>query len=724
MRRFASVLPRTNSRYLRSRCYSNSTSDPIGTTDNGNSTSDPIGTTDNGDFTSDPIISIKNATFYRQHPSALEANDARINPPIFPNLTFEVASSSGNSGRGHHEHWCVVGSSSAGKTTFLEVIRGQHLCFPPTARSYPYLSSPEIDRKDHRLRSSFRAIQYVGFGGKHGGGLRGGNTAGSYLSARYESRREATDFTVLDYLEGNIELNPSSETAVGSRSRALSRPRKKRKRKLNAGLQKVIHDLNLEELVDLPVSKLSNGQTRRAKIAKALLDKPELLLLDEPFMGLDPPTMNAISSLLRRLAKAEEPRIMLSLRPQDPLPEWINNVVYLGPELRVHHQGFAGKVLRNLGMKPRARERLEIAARKRLSLSRDGLPWHGEISGSEGEPIVEMRDIRVEYGDKVVLGNWQEVFDGKERQGFNWTVRRGQRWVICGLNGSGKTTLLSLICSDHPQSYSVPIRLFSFPRLPQPGTPGISIFDLQSRIGHSSPEIHNFFPKHLSLSRCIESAWSDTFLSRPSLTYKRDILVDTYLKWFEPELNPAYAPMTSFSRKKTGSQIRARCVNHGDHVLNFDSTAATEWADNIRFADLPFSAQRVALFLRALIKKPDLVVLDEAFSGMDDALRDKCLLFLTWGTTKVYSKSGGNHSRKVLDTRNEVLELEGVRVEGLSSEQALIVVSHVKEEVPGLVRDWVYLPEAGTGEKARFGHLDGPLEGAHGRWEEIWGMAE
>ncbi|KAL8669854.1 MAG: hypothetical protein Q9168_005571, partial [Polycauliona sp. 1 TL-2023] len=101
---------------------------------------------------------------------------------------------------------------------------------------------------------------------------------------------------------------------------------------------------------------------------------------------------------------------------------------------------------------------------------------------------------------------------------------------------------------------------------------------------------------------------------------------------------------------------------------------------------MPFSAQRLALLLRALIKKPDLVVLDEAFSGMDAAVRDKCLLFLTWGTTKVYSKPrwGIYKTVRAVDTPPEVLDCEGMRVEGLSDEQALIVVSHVKEEVPGL----------------------------------------
>ena len=224
------------------------------------------------------------------------------------------------------------------------------------------------------------------------------------------------------------------------------------------------------------------------------------------------------------------------------------------------------------------------------------------------------------------------------------------------------------------------------------------------------------------MRRCIESAWSDTFLSPPSLTYERNALVDIYLKWFEPELNPGHAPASPSTR-----QINSQSVKHAGQLLNLGSTVPTNWADIIRFADLPFSAQRITLFLRALIRRPDLVVLDEAFSGMDAALRDKCLLFLTWGTTKIYStagQKGSSQPMRVVDTPKPVLDLEGMRVEGLSDEQALIVVSHVKEEVPGLVRDWVYLPEAGMGEKARVGHFSGPLDGVKGGWERIWGMPE
>ncbi|KAI4169439.1 MAG: hypothetical protein LQ348_007274, partial [Seirophora lacunosa] len=346
---------------------------------------------------SKPIISIKDASFYRQHPTAAP-HDAESNPPLFPKLTFELSSSARTP-----QHWAIIGPSSAGKTTFFEILRGQHLCFPPTARSFPYLSSPDNVREASRSRVPSQAIQYVGFAGKYGGGPRGGNTAAAYLSARYESRREDTDFSVLDYLTGNVELNPTD-----TEKQSLGK---------DDMLKKVIQDLKLEALVDMPVGNLSNGQTRRAKIAKALLDRPEVLLLDEPFMGLDPPTVKALSPLLHNLAEAQAPRIIISLRPQDSLPDWITHVASLDPELHVGYQG-------PREMAPRTEP--VNATGKYLQYSRDGLPIKDKTPAPVGEPIIEMHDVVVRYGAKTVLGNWHQTIDGETRPGLHWTVRRGE----------------------------------------------------------------------------------------------------------------------------------------------------------------------------------------------------------------------------------------------------------------------------------------------------------
>jgi ABC-type glutathione transport system ATPase component len=207
------------------------------------------------------IISIQNGTFYRQHPSSVPSSETS-KPPLFPDLTFNLPSAADS------QHWTIVGPSSSGKTTLLEILRGQHLSFPPTARSFPYLSSPEIEAKDHRLRFPGRAVQYVGFGGGKGGPLASG-FAGAYLSARYESRREETDFSLIQYLKGETDLNP---------------PEEREGKDIDDGLlDRVVNDLGLSKLLDMSVENLSNGQTRRARIARALLGRPEVLLLDEPF---------------------------------------------------------------------------------------------------------------------------------------------------------------------------------------------------------------------------------------------------------------------------------------------------------------------------------------------------------------------------------------------------------------------------------------------------------
>ena len=665
------------------------------------------------------IIRIDNGTFYRRFPSTAVEGDATTNPPLFPGLTFNLLSQTTK-----QQHWAAIGPSNAGKTTLFQILRGQHLCIPPTARSFPYLASEEVEQV---YRNPARAIQYVGFDGERGGVGRAG-TRGAYLSARYESRREDTDFSVLDYLKGNTELNPSKEHAGTGME--------------DHGLQKVVENLNLQALVEMPMSNLSNGQMRRARIAKALLGRPMVLLLDEPFMGLDPPTVAHLSRLLHSLAEAEAPRLVLALRPQDPLPEWITHVMRLGTSLDVVSQGarhtsipenikahnFMRKPqvgtsdlisLFQLGL-PISNAGIEGQRTPKAPMSREGLPL-GEKSAPKlrerGEVLVAMNGVRVAYGEKVILGNWQQrsspmnrIEDSKPNTGLWWHIRRGQRWGVFGPNGSGKTTLISLICSDHPQAYSQPIEIFGRNRLPQAGRPGISIFDIQARIGQSSPEIHAFFPKNLSIRQTLENAWADTFLGTPKLTGEIDETVDSCLRWFEAELNPSFDPSTTHYKQDIARSLRVA------------EPRSIDWADNLAFGEAPFSAQRVALFLRAIIKKPDLVVLDEAFSGMDEYVRDKCMLFLTWGEMKSFTASTVDdvETRYVVPTPKPALKGRHV-ITGLSDEQALICVSHVKEEVPGLVRHWMCLSEPGMGEAPRSGILTRPLEADERLWQEIWG---
>ncbi|KAK8129004.1 abc transporter protein [Apiospora sp. TS-2023a] len=653
------------------------------------------------------IVNITNGTFYRTFPGS---SNLHPNPPLFNNLSFSIPSAVDPP-----THWYVVGPSLSGKTTFLSLLRGRLFCDPPRARSFTYGQTHDDAKAGSRpSRLPDQMIQYVGFnGGDSLGG--GGPTAAAYLAARYESKREITDFSLRDFLLGNTELN-----ALEKRDEPND---------LNH-FERVVRDLGLHPLMDLPVTSLSNGQGRRARIARALLNKPEVLLLDEPFMGLDPPTVAGLSPLLRDMASTASPRLVLTARPQDPIPDWITHLLYLRADCQVGVMGRKEEVLDRLrtyvhGVSSGAsKEDGKLAVHNLVHLGKtltakgiSGKTLMEEVEPEEaestsfqenepqkslGEPLVEMDGCRVAYNGKVVLGNWkQQDADGQEKEGLVWTVRRGERWGIFGPNGSGKTTILSLICSDHPQTYSLPIRLFGRSRLPEPGSGKLplTIWDVQSRIGHSSPEIHQLMPRNLTVRQVLQNAWADTFRSKARLDRQSGKMVYAALRWFEAELNPRFAASSS--------------------QANGGGSKDVKWADRYLFGELSFSAQRIALFLRAIIKNPDVVVLDEACSGMDDGVRNKCLLFLEHGQHKTYvTRDDGSEAI----VESEIAKRGNVQVGGLTEDQALICISHVREEIPDCVREWVCLPEANTGNAARFGRSRAPLGSDEKGWMEIWGM--
>ncbi|KAI9373362.1 P-loop containing nucleoside triphosphate hydrolase protein [Aspergillus egyptiacus] len=672
-----------------------------------------------------PLIHIQDATFYENYPTP--EDDAKgQNPPLFPNLNFALPSGTTKKER---QLWAVIGAT--GRTQFLDVLRGQYIALPPNARSYPYLLTPKIAQKDPRLRYPGNAIQYIGFSGEGAGAI--GGTRGAYLSARYESLREETDWTVSQYLKGQTSLNPLEEEKEGHvYDKNL--------------MSMVITDLRLEKLLDMPVANLSNGQMRRTRIAKALLSKPELLLLDDPFMGLDPATVESLSDLLHRLASKSDPRLILSLRPQDPVPDWITHLLVLGRSNRVLAQGTRSEARQvfnvwsklvdvgELGKREEKYRPLFLKAKEDLDagyldrqLIEDLQPVVLDKTDIEippprgGEPIIEMDGVRVQYGKQVVLGDWVQRVRDEDKKGLHWTVRRGQRWAILGANGSGKTTLLSLITSDHPQAYALPIKLFGRSRLPEPGKPGISIFELQSRIGHSSPEIHAFFPRQLTIRQAVESAFAETFLSKPNLDYERDQDVSAVLRFFKTDLDPSYDPVSKPDPPKIlkdTSHLPEIGPNHRGSFIPLDYDV--EYADTTTFGQLSTPQQRLVLFLRALVHKPDLIILDEPFSGMSASMRDKCIYFLEIGEQIPGRRVTPRTRRAALKAfwsrdalrehpdRTSLRSKPSVRFTGLSDSQTLIVISHVREEIPDTCRHYMRLPsrkDDGTKLDFRFGSL-------------------
>jgi hypothetical protein len=139
-----------------------------------------------------------------------------------------------------------------------------------------------------------------------------------------------------------------------------------------------------------------------------------------------------------------------------------------------------------------------------------------------------------------------------------------------------------------------------------------------------------------------------------------------------------------------------------------------EYADHIKFGELSTAQQRIVLFLRALIHKPDIVILDEPFSGLTASQRDKCLQFIETGETPESPK---------------ISKSIPLRHRGLSEDQALVLISHVKEEIPDSVRYYMRLPsELGLGAEPvdfRAGMLkDSSVLSDSAVWDLVWSPAD
>ena len=240
------------------------------------------------------------------------------------------------------------------------------------------------------------------------------------------------------------------------------------RRKLKNHLYELFH---LEPLLDKYIISLSSGELRKFQLTKTLFANPRLLIMDNPFIGLDAETRDQLKKLLLLLAEERDMEIMLVIAKTDDIPDFVTEVVDI-PE--------------SPGT-PESPENLE-KARAEAILS---LPYHD--NDYDCRCVVDMHHVSIRYGERTILKD------------VDWTVMNGERWALLGQNGSGKSTLLSLICADNPQSYACDITLFDRPR----GS-GETIWDIKKHIGYVSPEMHRSYKRNLPAIRIVASGLMDS----------------------------------------------------------------------------------------------------------------------------------------------------------------------------------------------------------------------
>ncbi|KJV47370.1 molybdenum ABC transporter ATP-binding protein [Pantoea sp. BL1] len=320
-----------------------------------------------------------------------------------------------------------------------------------------------------------------------------------------------------------------------------------------ARCQALAQQFGITYLLDRRFKYLSTGETRKTLLCQALMAQPDLLILDEPFDGLDVASRASLAETLSDLHQ-QGFTVVLVLNRFDDIPEFVQQVGVLA-ECTLTHVGERQTILAEALVAQLAHsEKLDGMALPEADAP-DQLPQLAEDA-----PRVVLRNGVVSYNDKAVI------------EGLSWQVNPGEHWQIVGPNGAGKSTLLSLVTGDHPQGYSNDLTLFGIRR----GS-GETIWDIKQHIGYVSSSLHLDYRVSCNVRTVVLSGFFDSI--------------------------GLYQP-ASDRQKALARQWLA--------LLGMDNHLA-----DAPFHGLSWGQQRLVLIARALVKHPTLLILDEPLQGLD-----------------------------------------------------------------------------------------------------------
>lgn len=353
------------------------------------------------------------------------------------------------------EHIAIVGPNASGKSMLVDIITGAH---PLMGERVEYNFAEGCSPSD--------SIRYITFRDTYGGD----GDRNFYLQQRWNMTEEddADAPRVGNVLEATFR-----QTGIDTEER----------RNLLVHLYDIF---DFRPLLDKPLVCLSSGELRKFVLCRTLMATPRVLIMDNPFIGLDKATRQQLREVMERLSAERALQLILVLSKDEDIPTFVTHVV------PVREMVVGTKVTREAYLSRNA----ESCAWRTLnteSVCNEIMQLPNRGDSPLAEEIVKLRKVSIRYGERTILKD------------LDWTVRNGERWALSGQNGAGKSTLLSIICADNPQSYACDVSLFGRKR----GS-GESIWDIKRHIGYVSPEMHRAYHLGMPALQIVASGLKDS----------------------------------------------------------------------------------------------------------------------------------------------------------------------------------------------------------------------
>ena len=481
------------------------------------------------------------------------------------------------------ESWLVIGPNGGGKDVFLSALIGKNE-FVPNINT--------VENPTSMYSSVFNdSVEIVSL-----------EKAASLIEE--ERNRDESE-----YIEGGVDIGRTGRVFITENCPDIAN-------RLESFPQ--IKLCGIERILDRGLKYMSTGEIRRTLLAKALLSGKQLLILSDPFAGLDVDSRKILLDFFDTLSKKSIseskieftfPRIILSMERYVEIPEAITHVL----EFTDGAISFCGirkeyekiHVQRNADVeKNREKNKQEfkselISLREETSVISDEINSEDEANVQQKElvPLIEMNNVNVGWDGNLVLRE------------LNWSLYKNQHWLIRGPNGCGKTTFLELITGDNMQVFCNDIKIFGKPR----GS-GETIWEIKQKLGIVSYRLHVEYRMvgGTSLRNVIISGFHDSIGLYEVPT---DVEIAAAEKWL--------------------------------------ALGGFEGRGSESFGNLSYGEQRAILILRAAVKCPQILILDEPCHGLDENTRRKILDLI-----EIIAESGTTTLLHVTHEPAEVLTCE------------------------------------------------------------------